>query len=121
MKICLVKHSSYKDLGWDSFGMDTWVLGDASVVPWKEYNVVISFPFFINPDITRDLTKPTNEPCVFLDSHHNTAREYEDLCGLPVKCAPSDRADYLVLARASTISRIERGTFAVGPLLKPPH
>ncbi len=74
----------------------------------------VGFPHFANPDIMRDLIKPTLGPGVFLDSRYvfgltekersHMAREYGDLCGLPIKHPPlggresrtSNRIHYLM-------------------------
>jgi len=60
----------------------------------------VGFPHFANPDIMRDLVKPTLEPGVFLDSRYvfgltnrerdNIAMEFETMCGLPIKYPPLD-------------------------------
>jgi len=85
--------------------------------PWKPYDLFwdhfmraprqlvtlpqpISFPYFANPDIMRALIKPTNAGGVFIDSRHmversegeraSMVREFQGMCGLPVKYAPLD-------------------------------
>ena len=60
----------------------------------------ISFPYFANPDIMRALIRPTNEGGVFIDSRHvvelskseraSMAREFQEICGIPVKHSPLD-------------------------------
>lgn len=85
--------------------------------PWKPYDLFwdhfmraddqlhtlpqsVSFPYFTNPDIMRNLVKPTRETGVFLDSRYifgltkrergTIAMEFETLCGLPIKYPPLD-------------------------------
>jgi hypothetical protein len=66
----------------------------------KRLPQAVGFPYPRNPDIMRELVKPTNEPAVFLDSRHvhevapgkrgPMLADFEAICGLPVRYAYTD-------------------------------
>jgi hypothetical protein len=81
------------DLFWDDFMRPTKEL--------KQLPQSISFPYFAHPTILKDAVKPTNERAVFVDSRHTwdidenerarLAREWQSLCGLPIRYAPGGK------------------------------